>query len=74
MKWLDSLPWSLLIIAAVIFLLLPVYPEPHLVEKSRMLATGSLTRPLDVFDIFYHCLPIILILIKLLRQRRKNSR
>lgn len=72
MKWLDSLPWSLLIIAAVVFLLLPVYPQPHVVEKIRMLADGSLSRPLDVFDMFYHCLPLMLILIKLMRQRRKK--
>lgn len=70
MKWLDALPWSLLSIAALLFLLLPIYPEPHLFAKARMLTAGTLTRPLDIFDIFYHCLPSIMIIIKMLRQKR----
>jgi hypothetical protein len=48
-------------------------PEPHLVEKMRMLADGTLTRPLDVFDVFWHLLPASLLAIKLARRRKIKS-
>lgn len=34
--------------------LAPFFPEPHLVEKSRMLLAGTLRRPLDIFDLVLH--------------------
>lgn len=73
MKWLDRLPWSLLAAAALIFGLLPVYPQPHVVEKVGMLIAGTLHRPVDLFDLLYHCLPLILLLIKLIRWKRFND-
>jgi len=67
MQLLDRLPWGILIIAAVLLGLAPFVPEPHLVEKLRMLAQGSLQRPIDIFDLLYHSLPILLLLAKLIR-------
>jgi len=67
MQWLDRIPWSILIIAAVFLGLAPFVPEPHLVEKIRMLTQGTLVRPIDIFDLFYHGLPILLIGAKLFR-------
>jgi hypothetical protein len=31
-----------------------VWPEPHLIEKLRMLCACTLVRPLDVFDLLFH--------------------
>jgi len=44
--------------------ILPIFPEPHLVEKAKMLWNGSLTRALDIFDIFWHTLPFWILFIK----------
>ncbi|AJE04806.1 hypothetical protein GPICK_04135 [Geobacter pickeringii] len=32
----------------------PFFPEPHIVEKCRMLMAGTLRRPLDIFDLVLH--------------------
>ena len=76
MKWLDSLPLGLLIVAAMTLGLAPFSPEPHLVEKLRMLANGELTRPIDLFDLLLHGTPWLLLVAKLVRlaQMRGNDR
>jgi len=48
----------------------PITPEPHLVEKLRLLVQGTLVRPLDIFDLALHGTPLALVAIKLLRQWR----
>jgi hypothetical protein len=65
MSWLDRIPYPLLIAAAVFMLGAPFVPEPHLVEKARMLAEGRLTRPLDIFDVLWHLAPAVLLGLKL---------
>jgi len=63
MDWLDKLPWELLIIGSLLLGLAPFYPEPHLVEKIRMLFQGTLSRPIDIFDLLMHsALPLLLLL------------
>ena len=64
---LDKIPLWLLIAAAVLMLIAPVRPMPHVVEKLIMLKNGALTSPLDIFDLFYHLIPSILLLLKLYR-------
>jgi hypothetical protein len=49
-------------------------PEPHLVEKMRMLAAGTLTEPLDIFDMFWHLLPATLLAVKVVRRKRSGHR
>ena len=49
--WLDRLPWIWLLLLAAWMALAPITPEPHLVEKLRLLAQGALVRPLDIFDL-----------------------
>ncbi|OIO70760.1 MAG: hypothetical protein AUJ57_08150 [Zetaproteobacteria bacterium CG1_02_53_45] len=71
MKWLDELPWIALIAIAVLMAMLPFQPEPHLTEKLKMLADGTLTRPLDIFDLFWHLLPMILLIVKFKRSRNQ---
>jgi hypothetical protein len=66
MKWLDSIPYSLLLPLAVVMALAPFVPEPHLWEKLKMLAAGTLVRPIDIFDLFLHGTPLLLLALKLL--------
>ncbi len=67
MKWLDKLPLLPLVIGALALGLAPFFPEPHLVEKLKMLAAGTLTRPLDIFDLFLHGSFPLLLVLKLAR-------
>jgi len=62
---LDKIPYSVLIVMTVILLLAPFRPMPHVVEKLIMLKNGSLQRPIDIFDLFYHTAPLIVLLVKL---------
>jgi len=64
---LDRLPLPLALLLGLGLGLSPFVPEPHLWEKLKMLAAGSLTRPLDIFDLAYHALPMALMLAKLAR-------
>ncbi|MEE8379920.1 MAG: RND transporter, partial [Gammaproteobacteria bacterium] len=61
-----------LILAAIFMSLAPFKPQPHLWEKLNMLLEGVLSRPLDIFDLFWHSFLIILVVIKLVR-RSKGS-
>ncbi|RKZ84043.1 MAG: RND transporter [Candidatus Parabeggiatoa sp. nov. 1] len=63
MRWLDKLPWDALIIGSLLLGLAPFMPEPHLIEKLRMLFQGTLSRPIDIFDLLMHgALPLLLLL------------
>lgn len=68
MELLDSIPFNLVIIAALTLGLAPFFPEPHIWEKLKMLASGSLTRPLDIFDLFLHGAPWLLLVAKIARE------
>ena len=72
MRWLDKIPYPLLIAAAIFMLGAPFVPEPHLVEKARMLAEGRLTRPLDIFDVLWHLAPAVLLGLKLALGKQKK--
>jgi hypothetical protein len=67
MEWLDRIPLVVLIIAALTLGLAPFVPEPHLWEKLKMLAAGTLSRPLDIFDLLWHAAPWLLLAAKLMR-------
>lgn len=73
MGWLDRFPLVLLIAVAGWLAVAPIVPEPHLVEKLRMLGQGTLTRPLDLFDLALHTVPLGLLAVRLWRIRRKRS-
>ena len=68
MKWLDKIDLVSLLIPAVLLGLAPFSPEPHLIEKLRMLSQGVLSRPIDIFDLFLHGTLISLVIVKLARQ------
>jgi len=59
------LSYKFLIIATIAFGLAPFFPEPHLVEKLRMLFQGNLSRPIDIFDLIFHIWPILFLIYKL---------
>jgi len=67
LRFLNKIPYSILIIAAIFMLLAPFRPMPHVVEKLLMLKNGILFKPIDVFDLFYHLIPTILLILKILR-------
>jgi hypothetical protein len=69
MRFIDGIPLPLLIGLTLFMLGAPFVPEPHLVEKMRMLAEGTLTQPLDIFDVLWHLLPAILLAVKLFRRK-----
>jgi len=66
-SFLDNIPYSILIVFSVIMLLIPFRPMPHFIEKLIMLKNGTLNKPIDIFDLFYHSAPLILLIIKLFR-------
>ena len=70
LTWLDRLSMGPAIFITLLLGLAPLIPEPHLWEKLRMLFSGSLTQPLDVFDLFLHSTPAILLAIKWVRRRQ----
>ncbi len=65
MDWLDKIPIVPLVLVAVFLGLAPFVPEPHLWEKLKMLRAGNLVRPLDIFDLLLHGVPVMLMLMKL---------
>jgi len=73
LKLIDKLPLIPLVLIAVFMSLAPFMPEPHLVEKLRMLVHGELIRPIDIFDLLWHSLFMVLLLIRLLRLKTPSS-
>ena len=68
-RLLSRLGYPTLIILSLVMCLAPFTPEPHLVEKFRLLRQGTLTRPLDIFDVFFHLAPALLLAAKVSLER-----
>ncbi len=64
---LDRIPLAILVLLSFTLGLAPFFPEPHLFEKLRMLAQAQLSRPIDIFDLFLHGTPWLLLAAKLVR-------
>ncbi|WP_370322354.1 hypothetical protein [Oricola sp.] len=62
---LDQLPWNIVIIACLTLGLAPFVPEPHIWEKLKMLAGGTLVKPIDIFDLLMHAAPFLVAALKL---------
>lgn len=67
MEFLDRISWSIAIIGVLTLGLAPFVPEPHIWEKLKMLAKGTLTRPIDIFDMLFHAVPWLLLFAKAMR-------
>jgi hypothetical protein len=64
---IDKLSYAVIIPLAVLMLLAPFRPMPHVLGKLNMLMNGTLSRPVDIFDLFFHLAPSLLVLLKLYR-------
>ena len=65
LKFIESLSLPMIVLLCLTLGLAPFAPEPHLVEKLRMLSNGELRRPIDIFDLLLHATPWVILLIKL---------
>lgn len=72
MAWLDRFPLGLLIAVALWLTVAPIVPEPHLIEKLRMLSEGTLVKPIDIFDLLLHSVPLVLLAVRLWRSARRG--
>jgi len=67
MHFIDRISLPMLLIITAFIGLAPFVPEPHVWEKLKMLATGELTKPIDIFDLLLHGTPWVLLSLKLIR-------
>jgi hypothetical protein len=67
MKFIDQMPLAVLIVIALTLGLAPFSPQPHIVEKLGMIYSGTLSKPIDIFDLLLHGTPWVLLAIKLIR-------
>ena len=70
--FIDGLPLHILIIASLTLGLAPFVPEPHIWEKLKMLAAGTLVKPIDIFDLLMHGAPLVLVALKLVSMARSR--
>lgn len=68
-RFLNDVSYSYLIFIAVIMALAPFTQQPHLMEKFQMLKKGTLRKPIDIFDVFFHLIPTILHIIKFVQDK-----
>lgn len=64
LRWITSIPWGVLVVFSIWMLIVPISPEPHLWQKLGWLHSGHPFTILDIFDVFWHLLPTILLIIK----------
>lgn len=71
-KLINKIPLLPLVFIAIFMALAPFSPEPHLVEKSRMLINGELKKGIDIFDLFWHSFFLILLALRLLMTKAES--
>ena len=64
-SFVSKFNWPILIVACATIGLAPLFPEPHVWEKLRMLVQGNLTRAIDWFDLLMHGTPWVLVVLKI---------
>ncbi len=72
-RWLNKISWPALALVCGTLGLAPFSPRPHVWEKLTMLASGDLTRPIDIFDLALHGAPWLLLAAKLLATLRATA-
>ena len=60
----TKIPYAVLIPVTVFMLLAPFKPMPHVLEKLIMIKEGTLSRPVDIFDLIYHLAPLAILIVK----------
>ncbi|WP_259778910.1 RND transporter [Aliiroseovarius crassostreae] len=68
MKLIDDIPFGTVLIFCLTIGLAPFAP-PHVWEKMVMLVAGDLVKPIDIFDLFMHGAPWLVLGIKVIRMR-----
>ncbi len=71
MNFIDRTDIRFFVMASLLLGLAPFVPEPHVWEKLKMLADGTLSKPIDIFDLLLHGTPWVLLIIKISRMNRK---
>lgn len=71
MKYL--LDYKILIPLVLLLGLAPFYPQPHIAEKLRMLAGGTLKKPIDIFDLLWHAWPFVLLAYRAFRDLKQHA-
>lgn len=61
---ITNMEWHIIIIICLTLGLAPFTP-PHIFEKLSMLVNGTLKRPIDWFDLFFHGIPWIILIMKI---------
>jgi len=76
-KFIDGIPLQMLIVMTIFLGLAPYLPfmvePPHLFAKLNMLVSGELSKPIDIFDLFLHGTPAVLLTIRVVRMLRKKA-
>lgn len=72
LDYLDRMPYTMLVLVAVYMLLAPFSP-PHVVEKFQMLRAGTLTKPIDIFDLFFHLVPTAILIVKIVADLQRDG-
>jgi len=65
MGFIKDIPFSVVVLLCLTLGLAPFVPEPHVWEKIKMLTAGTLTKPIDIFDLAMHAFPFVLLGLKL---------
>jgi hypothetical protein len=73
LRFMDLIPYPVLVAFAIMMILAPLTPMPHVLEKLIMLKEGTLRRPIDIFDLFFHLGPTILLIAKLIRSKAQSG-
>jgi len=68
------LNYNFIIPLVVVLGFAPYLPRPHIVEKIRMLMSGTLRRPIDVFDLFWHGWPFVLLMVRIAKDLTASLR
>jgi hypothetical protein len=66
LRFLDAIPYTPLLLAALLLGLAPFTPMPHIVEKIGMLSRGELKAPIDILDLLLHAAPALILITKLI--------
>ena len=69
----DLLDYRVLVPLVLLLGFAPFFPQPHIVEKLRMLASGTLKRPIDIFDLCWHGWPFALLAYRIIRDLNRQT-
>jgi hypothetical protein len=68
----NLLDYKFLIPLVLLLGFAPFFPQPHIVEKIRMLLAGTLKKPIDIFDLVWHSWPFVLLAYRISRDLRNQ--